>query len=137
MCAIMGLDKVSETICWALEETWENSRLASQNTKPSWTVISPHGAVTRSITCQAHKEMMGDSGRREAWEVQRWWDEAWNRNFIPTTQHRLLYSKLKTALQQAANKEKQASYLEAKYLDAPASASLLNWNKIHFSCFEP
>lgn len=97
----MGLDKVSETICWALEETRENSRLASQNTKPSWMVISPHVAVTCRITCQAHKEKMWDGGGREAWEVQHQGDKAWNWNFIPihsqntdfsTLNSRLLYS---------------------------------------------
>lgn len=95
----MGLDKVSKTICWALEETRENSRLASQNTKASWMVISPHVAETRSITRQAHKEKMGDGGGRAAWEVQHQWDEAWNWNLIPICSHNTGFSKLKMSLQ--------------------------------------
>ena len=95
---LWGLDKVSGTICWASKETRENSRLASQNTKPSWMVISLHVAVTCSITCQARKEKMGGGGGRGARELEHQRGEVWNWNLIPihspwaSLNSRLLYS---------------------------------------------
>lgn len=95
-------------------------------------VISLHVAVTHSITCQAHKEKMGDGGGRGAWEVQHWWDEAWNWNFIIHS-HNTGFPKLKAALQGKATrkkKEKASLLWAAKYIDAPASASLLYLNSL-------